>query len=196
MVQLELAALDAAPQPRRQLEPRERVDRAVAVDVDAAAGRPCASYMAASACLRSASGVSASSGNMLMPTPASTSSSAAPSANGACMASAIRWPTASAASRPVRRQVADEHEELVAALAHDEVARAAPPCAGASATWHSSSSPRSWPSESLTRLNSLRSANASATEVPAARASTTALTSASSSAERLASPVRGSWYAR
>ena len=39
VVQLELAALDPAPQPRGQLEPRDRVDRAVAVDGDPAACR-------------------------------------------------------------------------------------------------------------------------------------------------------------
>ena len=39
VVQLELAALDPAPQPRRERQPLERVGRPVAVDVDAAAGR-------------------------------------------------------------------------------------------------------------------------------------------------------------
>ena len=81
-----------------------------------------ASYIAASACLRSVSGVSASSGKMLMPTLASSRSSAA--AERERRVHGVGDPVADRLGVVARvdRQVAHQHEEPFAALARDEVA--------------------------------------------------------------------------
>ena len=89
MVQLQLAALDPAAQPSGQLEPVERVGRAEAIDMDAAAGGLCLVHRGVGV-LAQRLGRLRVVREQADADAASTSSSAAPSANGACIASAIR----------------------------------------------------------------------------------------------------------
>ena len=96
------------------------------------------------------------------------------------------------ATAAVLVHVLADDDELVAAEAGDQVARAARWRAAASATSTSSSSPAVWPSESLTTLKLSRSRKRQA-RPPAPGGTARPRTAASS--VRLGSPVSGSWLA-